>query len=122
MKQKSQFSLIILLLMTMVTVTCKKDEKPAVKPNPGTLEGSVSNEYNQFLTGAVVTVKGSSINTSIEISGGKYAIKLEPGEYILSVKNDGYIEAAAAVTTFAGRHAQERLCFEIRNRLLEFIV
>ena len=101
MRHISRLIILSLFFLPIFIVSCNKDDRPeppsALKV--GAIQGKVSNEYNQLLIGAVVTLTGNGVNNSKQSTTGNFRFdSLSPGPYSLSVKKDGYIETSAAIT------------------------
>jgi hypothetical protein len=104
-KETTLLIFLSLFVATIVNIQCKKqNDQPAQPPaRPGTVKGTVSNEYNKLLPGAILNIKGNGVNRSITVTNGNYIFdSLQPGSYNFSVKKDGYIETSASASITPG--------------------
>jgi hypothetical protein len=106
-KELTLFTFLTLLLITMVTVHCTKQDDPSTQPTSpvksGAVKGKVSNEYNQLLSGAVLSIQGNGTDSSVTATDGNYMFRsLQPGSYHLSIKRGGYIETSATISILPG--------------------
>src|SRR4051812_31639802 len=94
----------------MLFVRCNKsavesqtEPPPLVQVRPGVVKGTVWNEFNQKIAGAVLTVQPASNTLPVTTVSGSYTIdSLAAGSYTLAVKKDGYVETASSLTITAG--------------------
>lgn len=106
-KELPLYTLLSLLLITICTVFCTKQDdqftQPTTQTRSGAVQGKVSNEYNQLLAGAVLNIQGNGTDSSVRTTDGNYMFpSLKPGSYHLSITREGYIETSVTISVTPG--------------------
>ena len=99
MKKIKSIQLLMLILgISTILITCKKEDPPTI----GTIQGTVKNATGMPIDGVIVEITpgGSSITTG---GDGKYEFKdLLPKDYQLVAKKDGFVPNTQTVKVVVG--------------------
>ena len=80
MSRNNLFIILSFFVLSIVLYGCTKQDQSSPSPSskPGTVQGSVSNEFGQALNGASVTLMRNGINSQIQTTNGNFRFDSSP--------------------------------------------